>query len=130
MAGDRGGYGWDSGDLWPCRARRAVTHPDAVTSQVVQLNESSATPGDQAGPSRVITVDGLDQLIRVLVADGWTVIAPTVVDGVIRPALVGSVAELPRGVGDEQQPGRYRLRARDDDALFGFANPARTSHKA
>ena len=90
----------------------------------MQLKESSVTPGDQAGPSRVITVDGLDQLIKVLVADGWTVIAPTIADGVIRPAPVDGVADLPRATGDEQQPGRYRLRPRDDDALFGYANPA------
>ena len=66
VAGDRCGYGWDSGDLWPCRARRALTHPDAVTSPVVQFNESSATPGGGAGPSRVIGVDALDAALAVL----------------------------------------------------------------
>jgi ferredoxin len=31
------------------------------------------------------------------------------------------IADLPAGVGDEQAPGRYRLRARGDGALFGYA---------
>jgi ferredoxin len=95
-----------------------------VTSPVVQFNESTARPGDAAAPPRVIGTNGLDQLIAVLVGDGWTVVAPTVVDGTIRPGPVDSVADLPRGVGDDQQPGHYRLRHRDDDALFGFASPA------
>ena len=32
-----------------------------------------------------------------------------------------SAAQLPHGVGDEQSPGRYRLREREDAAHFGFA---------
>lgn len=75
-------------------------------------------------------MDGLDRLIGVLVGDGWTVIAPTIADGVIRPGPVGGVADLPRGTGDDQQPGRYRLRPRDDDALFGFASPAVSTKSA
>jgi len=31
------------------------------------------------------------------------------------------IDELPEGVGDEQAPGHYRLRQRDDAALFGYA---------
>jgi ferredoxin len=41
-------------------------------------------------------------------------------------AELSDVADLPRGVGDEQSPGRYRLRDRGDDALFGFAAPAQS----
>jgi sulfhydrogenase subunit beta (sulfur reductase) len=95
-----------------------------VTSPVVQFDESTASRGEGAAVPRVIDVDGLDQLITVLVGDGWTVLAPTLADGVIRPGPVSGVADLPRGIGDDQQPGRYRLRGRDDDALFGFASPA------
>ena len=31
---------------------------------------------------------------------------------------------MPRGVGDEQRPGHYRLTRREDEQLFGWAAPA------
>jgi sulfhydrogenase subunit beta (sulfur reductase) len=51
-------------------------------------------------------------------------VAPTVRDGAVVLAEIGSPAELPRGVGDEQAPGHYRLRERGDQAWFGYAAPA------
>ena len=76
----------------------------------------------------VIDADGLDQLIRGLVADDWQVVGPTVSDEAVVLGPVTSIDDLPRGVGDEQQPGRYRLHDRGDDACFAFAGPA-TSFK-
>jgi sulfhydrogenase subunit beta (sulfur reductase) len=76
----------------------------------------------------VIDVDGLDRLIGGLVADGWEVVGPTATEEAVVLGPVTSVDDLPRGVGDEQAPGRYRLRARGDDAFFSFAGPA-TSFK-
>ncbi len=81
-----------------------------------------------AAQQAVITTDGLDQLISVLRERGWSVLGPVLRDGVIAPGEVTGVDDLPRGVGDDQQPARYRLRERGDDALFGFASPA-TSFK-
>jgi len=72
----------------------------------------------------VIDVDGLDRLIGALASQGWEVLAPVERDGAIVPGPVRSVADLPRGVGDEQHPSTYRLTRRQDDALFGFASPA------
>jgi sulfhydrogenase subunit beta (sulfur reductase) len=72
----------------------------------------------------VIDIDGLDDLIGVLRAAGWTVLGPVVRDGIIAPGPIAGVDDLPRGVGDSQQPGRYRLRERDDDAVFGYAGAA------
>jgi ferredoxin len=72
----------------------------------------------------VIDVEGLDQLIDVLRGQGWTVLGPVVRDGAVVPGPVHSTADLPRGVGDSQQPGSYRLTERDDGAFFGFASPA------
>ncbi|MFZ0919916.1 MAG: 4Fe-4S dicluster domain-containing protein [Candidatus Dormiibacterota bacterium] len=74
-----------------------------------------------AGAARVLDEDGLDALIAGLRERGYTVIAPTVQNGAIEYAPVTSASQLPRGVGDEQSPGRYRLRDRDDGAHFGFA---------
>ncbi|RYP83045.1 sulfite reductase subunit A [Nocardioides guangzhouensis] len=76
--------------------------------------------------SRPVTLDleGLQRLIDVLGEQGFTVLGPTVRSGAVVPGRVGSVADLPRGWGDRQEPGSYRLRRRDDDALFGYAADA------
>jgi ferredoxin len=52
------------------------------------------------------------------------VLGPTVRDSAVVPGRVASLDDLPRGWGDVQGPGRYRLRRRDDDALFGYAADA------
>jgi sulfhydrogenase subunit beta (sulfur reductase) len=74
-----------------------------------------------ARAARVLDEDGLEAIIAGLRGRGYTVIAPTVHDGAIEYAPVTSASQLPRGVGDEQSPGRYRLREREDAAYFGFA---------
>ncbi|MFN8034349.1 MAG: 4Fe-4S dicluster domain-containing protein [Acidimicrobiia bacterium] len=63
----------------------------------------------------------LDALFDALRAKGLRIIGPTVRDGAVVYDDVSSVADLPRGWGDEQDGGRYRLHRRDDDALFGYA---------
>jgi ferredoxin len=68
-----------------------------------------------------LDLEGLQALLDLLAADGFTVLGPTVRDGAVVPGRVGSLDDLPRGWGDEQQPGSYRLGRRDDDALFGYA---------
>ncbi|MCU0483744.1 MAG: 4Fe-4S dicluster domain-containing protein, partial [Chloroflexi bacterium] len=71
------------------------------------------------GPGYLARAD-LQVLIDLLREDGRTVIGPTVADDAIVYDEVTSVGDLPRGVGDEQAPGRYRLRRRGDERLFGF----------
>jgi sulfhydrogenase subunit beta (sulfur reductase) len=73
------------------------------------------------GQHAVLDVPGLDALFAALAADGYTLWGPRVRDAAIVLDQIAGVADLPRGVGDEQAPGRYRLRARNDDALFGYA---------
>jgi sulfhydrogenase subunit beta (sulfur reductase) len=68
----------------------------------------------------VILLPGLQLLIDVLTERGWTVVGPTVREGVVVHAEITSVDELPRGVGDVQDNGSYRLRDRGDEALFGY----------
>jgi ferredoxin len=63
----------------------------------------------------------LDELLEALRRRGHTVIGPVVRDGAIVYDELDSAADLPRGLTDEQEPGHYRLRRRDDEALFGFA---------
>jgi formate hydrogenlyase subunit 6/NADH:ubiquinone oxidoreductase subunit I len=74
--------------------------------------------------SRVtVDLDGFDELLRTLRDDGRELVGPTLRDDAIVLDTIRGIEDLPRGVGDEQAPGRYRLRERDDDALFGFAVP-------
>ena len=75
---------------------------------------------------RVLGMDGLQQLIDVLAARGYSVVGPTVRDGAIVPGPVRTLDDLPRGWGDEQDAAHYRLRRRDDDAVFGFAAGAQS----
>ncbi len=68
----------------------------------------------------VLKVPGLQSLIDLLGERGWVVIGPTVKDGAVVHAEIESLDQLPRGVGDVQDAGSYRLRQRDDEALFGY----------
>jgi ferredoxin len=77
--------------------------------------------------TRLLDLAGLQGLIDALGARGYTVLGPTVRDGVIVNATVRAVADLPVGWGDDQDAGRYRLRRRDDDAVFGFAAAAQAA---
>ncbi|CAN5217388.1 4Fe-4S dicluster domain-containing protein [soil metagenome] len=72
------------------------------------------------GSATVLAKDGLDALIGALAAGGYRVCAPTVRDGAIMYDDIAGVADLPEGWTDEQDGGRYRLKRRDDDALFGY----------
>ncbi|MCC6552997.1 MAG: 4Fe-4S dicluster domain-containing protein [Polyangiaceae bacterium] len=74
-------------------------------------------PGDRA----LLDVEGLSALIAALRDDGFRVIGPVVRDGAIVYGDVRAAGDLPAGWTDDQAPGRYRLRRRDDGALFGFA---------
>ncbi|MGO9321547.1 MAG: 4Fe-4S dicluster domain-containing protein [Solirubrobacteraceae bacterium] len=64
--------------------------------------------------------DALDELFAALHRRGYTVVGPTVRDRAIVYEEIGSCADLPVGWTDEQEGGHYRLRRRDDEALFGY----------
>jgi sulfhydrogenase subunit beta (sulfur reductase) len=61
------------------------------------------------------------RLIDALRDDGRTVIGPTVADGAIVYDEIRAVADLPKGIGSDQTPGRYRLTEHDDERLFAYA---------
>jgi sulfhydrogenase subunit beta (sulfur reductase) len=69
----------------------------------------------------VLLVPGLQSLVDLLRERGWMVVGPTVRDGAVVHAEIESVDELPRGVGDLQDGGSYRLRQRGDEVMFGYA---------
>jgi sulfhydrogenase subunit beta (sulfur reductase) len=62
----------------------------------------------------------IDDLVTVLRARGYRVIGPRVRDGAVVYDEVEGLADLPIGWGDDQAPGHYRLRRRDDAAAFGY----------
>jgi formate hydrogenlyase subunit 6/NADH:ubiquinone oxidoreductase subunit I len=74
----------------------------------------------------VIGLAGLQALIDGLRSQGFTVIGPVVRGQAITLAELSSIDELPAGVGDDQDAAHYRLRPREDPALFGFAATAQS----
>ena len=75
----------------------------------------------------VLDLPGLQALVDALRAGGRHVIGPTLRDSAIVLAEIESVDDLPRGIGDEQEPGHYRTTERPDGALFGYAAPAQSA---
>ena len=66
----------------------------------------------------IIDRAGLDELIGALRRRGFTVIGPTVRSQAIVYGEIESAADLPAGLEDVQEGGTYRLREREDGALF------------
>ena len=74
----------------------------------------------EANRKTVLTRAGLDALIGALRTAGYRVCGPTVRDQAIVYDDIDSTGDLPAGWTDEQDGGRYRLKRRADDALFGY----------
>ena len=70
---------------------------------------------------RTMGLAGLDELVAALGRAGYEVYGPKVRDGAIVLAPIAGVADLPQGVGDNQDAAFYRLRDRDDAKVFGYA---------
>lgn len=71
--------------------------------------------------AKTLQRDDFDLLLEGLTGAGYEVIGPRVRAGAIELGPVGSAAELPVGIVDEQDGGSYRLADRGDGALFGFS---------
>jgi formate hydrogenlyase subunit 6/NADH:ubiquinone oxidoreductase subunit I len=72
--------------------------------------------------SRIVVDRGdFGVLFDVLASDGYQILGPTVQDEAIVYDELEGVDDLPIGWTDEQDGGHYRLRRRDDEALFGYA---------
>ena len=74
----------------------------------------------QVRNSVVIERECFAQLLQALADHGYEVIGPTVREGAIVYERLTSTQDLPLGWSDEQTGGKYRLKRRDDDALFGY----------
>ena len=69
----------------------------------------------------IVEISDFDQLFQALISRGYEIFGPIVRDGAIVYDHVTSSSVLPAGWTDEQNGGQYRLRRRDDKALFGYA---------
>jgi sulfhydrogenase subunit beta (sulfur reductase) len=69
----------------------------------------------------VIERGDFDGLLAALARRSYTIVGPTVRDRAIVYHEITSAEDLPIGWTDEQDGGHYRLRRRDDKALFGYA---------
>jgi ferredoxin len=73
-----------------------------------------------AASHAVLGRDALDSLLAAIRRRGFRLVGPVVSDGAICYGDISSSADLPAGWTDEQSPAAYRLRRRDDQALFGY----------
>src|SRR5690349_14622088 len=69
----------------------------------------------------IIDASALTELVRLLRAEGYTVIGPTVRDRAIVLNELTEAAELPFGWSVETEAGRYRLVRRPDGAAFAHS---------
>lgn len=75
----------------------------------------------RVGDNVLVERQHMQDLLDVLSSAGYQIIGPTVRDSAIVYDEVDSVADLPIGWMDEQDGGTYRLKKRNDAALFGYA---------
>ncbi|RMG54700.1 MAG: sulfite reductase subunit A [Acidobacteria bacterium] len=77
--------------------------------------------GIQVGDVVVIERAHLERLFDALRQRGYQIVGPTVRDEAIIYDLLRSAEDLPIGWTDEQEGGYYRLKRRNDAAVFGYA---------
>lgn len=61
-----------------------------------------------------------DRLLQAFKNRGFQTLGPKVRDHAIVYDEIGSCSELPVGITDNQSPGAYRLKQRQDNAFFGY----------
>jgi sulfhydrogenase subunit beta (sulfur reductase) len=73
------------------------------------------------GSLHTLAAEDLGALFEALRRRQYQLIGPTVKDGAIVYEEIRAPSDLPIGQTDEQDGGTYRLKRRDDGALFGYA---------
>jgi ferredoxin len=74
----------------------------------------------KADTPAVIDKDALGRLIEALTDDGYLVVGPRQADGAITYDRIDGLADLPVGLDDEQEGGRYRLTPAGTDRMFDY----------
>lgn len=81
--------------------------------------QQTATTDLRSAP-RFLPKEKFQSLIDLLLARGYEVVGPTVDQDAIVYDRIATVDDLPQGWTDRQEPGKYRLERRADNALFGY----------
>ena len=68
----------------------------------------------------IVERKSIDVLFDILKKQGYRIIGPTVRDEAVIYEELDSANDLPIGWTDEQSAAKYRLKKRNDDALFGY----------
>ncbi len=74
------------------------------------------------GKAFIVSRGELQSLFDAVIARGFMPVGPIVRDGAIVYDELRHVQDLPEGWTEDQDAGTYRLKRRDDKALFGFNN--------
>ena len=90
-----------------------------VAASSVATREA-ALSDTRSQPTQVLDCAQFAKLVDAIIRKGFSVFGPSVRDGAIVYGPIESIRDLPQGWTDEQAPGHYRLKRRDDDALFGY----------
>jgi len=69
---------------------------------------------------KVVDRNAIDSIISLLKSEGFITVAPTLRDKTIIYDEIESTSDLPIGWTDEQEAGHYRIKRRNDEALFGY----------
>ena len=75
----------------------------------------------QSGNILVVEEQDFQFLFESLQQQGYELVGPTIREEAIAYDTIFSVKDLPVGWTDEQEGGTYRLKRREDRALFGYA---------
>ncbi len=78
------------------------------------------TSPEPAGAKLTIAPGDFQPLLEVLIHLGYQPVGPTLEDGRLIYGDLTTMAQLPVGWTDEQEAGAFRLKQRDDQALFGY----------
>ena len=76
----------------------------------------------QIGDCAILARANFTTLIDVLRDEGYVVVGPTLKSNAVVYAEIDHDSQLPIGWTDEQEAGTYRLKRRDDEALFGYVS--------
>lgn len=75
----------------------------------------------ESAEQHVLQSRDFQKLLDSLIKRGYQVLGPTIRDGAIVYDELTCADDLPVGWTDEQNGGTYRLKQRDDQAMFGYA---------
>lgn len=71
-------------------------------------------------PKAVIEQPSIQKFLEILQSEGYETIGPTVRDGAVVYDRISNLQDLPVGIADEQEGGRYRIKPNSKETLFDF----------